>query len=162
MRQGFDHNHGIPLAMFFPNNYHRLELPEKAKGLERCTDQRKMIKVCPTTLGRSGCDPSRDFQEQKSLLEEQILARNHEVIFYPKFHLFHCELNFVERYWCAAKYYVQEHCEYSLDGLRTVLPTALNSVSTVSINRYYNHCVRVIEAYSKGVDYDTKEFTARV
>jgi hypothetical protein len=101
----------------------------------------------------------RDFQEQKGKLEEEIMKFNHEVIFYPKFH---CELNFIEPYWCAAKYYAREHCEYSLKGLRAVLPAALDSVSSTAINRYYNHCARVMEAYSEGFDYGTKEFTQQV
>ena len=51
-----------------------------------------------------------------------------EVIFYPKFH---CELNFIERFWCGAKFYSREHRGYSFKSLRKVLPTALDSVSTV-------------------------------
>jgi hypothetical protein len=137
------------------------------------SDGRTMLKVCPTTQNRPGCNPTmeggccaraimaaqRDFQEQKGKLEEEILAYNHEVIFYPKFH---CELNFIERYWCAAKYYARENCSYSLKGLRTVLPLALDSVTTAAINRYYNRCARVIEAYTEGFNYGTKEFTERV
>jgi hypothetical protein len=38
----------------------------------------------------------------------------------------------------------------------------LDSVSTVAINRYYNHCKRVIEAYAEGEKYGTQEFTERV
>ncbi|PKB93888.1 hypothetical protein RhiirA5_303668, partial [Rhizophagus irregularis] len=41
-----------------------------------------------------------DFLEQKSALEEVILEAKHKCIFYPKFH---CELNYIERYWGAAK-----------------------------------------------------------
>ena len=37
---------------------------------------------------------------QKSLIQETIEARGHKVIFYPKFH---CELNFIEMFWGAAK-----------------------------------------------------------
>jgi hypothetical protein len=44
----------------------------------------------------------RDFCEQKGSLQEALEAGNQEVIFYPKFH---CELNFVEHFWCAAKWY---------------------------------------------------------
>ena len=49
---------------------------------------------------------------------------------YPKFH---CELDFVEWFWCAAKWYARENCEYSFDGLRQLVPAALVSV-TASIN----------------------------
>ena len=44
--------------------------------------------------------------------------------------------------------YARENCEHSLEGLRKIVPAALDSVSAVSINRYYNHCARVIDAYT--------------
>ena len=45
------------------------------------------------------CEP--DFVNQKCLLEETIVSRGHLTIFYPKYH---CELNFIEMVWGAAKY----------------------------------------------------------
>ncbi|KIJ54263.1 hypothetical protein M422DRAFT_154130, partial [Sphaerobolus stellatus SS14] len=63
------------------------------------------------------CDPGRtdcccrrllftqpDVVNQKSHLEELITSRNHICDFYPKFH---CELNFIEQYWGAAKLHYQ-------------------------------------------------------
>jgi hypothetical protein len=41
-----------------------------------------------------------DFIGQKGRLQEELEAANQTVMFYPKFH---CELNFIERFWCAAK-----------------------------------------------------------
>ncbi|KAF8223805.1 hypothetical protein L208DRAFT_1315040, partial [Tricholoma matsutake] len=41
-----------------------------------------------------------DFENQKSHLEEFITAQGHICDFYPKYH---CELNFIEQYWGAAK-----------------------------------------------------------
>ena len=41
-----------------------------------------------------------DFENQKSHLEELITSRGHICDFYPKYH---CELNFIEQYWGAAK-----------------------------------------------------------
>lgn len=78
-----------------------------------------------------------------------------EVIFYPKFH---CELNFIERFWCAAKFYARENCKYSLDGLRETIPEALASVSTASILRYFERCMGTIQAYMGGLRYGTPEF----
>ncbi|KAF9016780.1 hypothetical protein BDZ89DRAFT_961647 [Hymenopellis radicata] len=45
------------------------------------------------------CQP--DFVEQKSALQELIESRGHICDFYPKYH---CELNFIEMYWGAAKF----------------------------------------------------------
>jgi len=42
-----------------------------------------------------------DFVAQKSHLEELITSRGHICDFYPKYH---CELNFIEQYWGAAKF----------------------------------------------------------
>jgi len=44
-------------------------------------------------------------------------------MFLPKFH---CELNWIERYWGATKDYLRKHCTYSLPGLRSALPIALS------------------------------------
>jgi hypothetical protein len=41
-----------------------------------------------------------DFASQKPLLQEHIESRGHLCDFYPKYH---CELNFIEQYWGAAK-----------------------------------------------------------
>ena len=57
----------------------------------------------------------RDFQEQKGRLEEELQAAGQLVIFYSKFHR---ELNFIERFWCAVKWYTRENCKYTLAGLR--------------------------------------------
>ena len=59
---------------------------------------------CPTSNGRLGCQPGggccavdilaaeRDFKEQKWSLQEEVEARGHKVLFYPKFH---CELDLI-------------------------------------------------------------------
>lgn len=57
-------------------------------------------------LGKTDCCCRRllftqpDFVNQKSYLEELITSRGHICDFYPKYH---CELNFIEQYWGAAK-----------------------------------------------------------
>ena len=55
----------------------------------------------------------RDFREQKGNLEE-LQAAGQLVIFYSKFH---CELNFMEKFWRAAKWCARENREYNLVGL---------------------------------------------
>jgi hypothetical protein len=39
---------------------------------------------------------------------------------------FHCELNWIERLWGAAKHYTRNHCLYTLPGLRETIPIALS------------------------------------
>ena len=67
---------------------------------------------------------------QSSPLTEEIEAHSHKVIFYPKFH---CELNPIEQCWCQAKWYTQEHCDYSLEVLHQTVPKALASVEQKTI-----------------------------
>ena len=43
-----------------------------------------------------------DFRNHKGRLEEELENRSQLVIFYPEFH---CELNFIKRYWCGCKWY---------------------------------------------------------
>jgi hypothetical protein len=47
----------------------------------------------------------------------------HRCLFLPKYH---CELNWIERYWGAAKKYARRHCGYTLSALRTCAPIALS------------------------------------
>jgi len=132
---------------------------------------------CSTIGGHTGCDCDEDGKlsggccarvvltaepdllGRKGRLEEELLAEGHEAIFYPKFH---CELNFIERFWCAAKFYARENCQYSLAGLRETLPAALHSVTGAAIYNYYAQCMKILEAYRADQSYGTKEFQAAV
>jgi len=71
-------------------------------------------------------------------------------------------LNFIERFWCAAKFYARENRQYSLEGLREILPAALHSVTGMAIYNYYTHCMGILEAYKADLSYGTKEFQAAV
>jgi hypothetical protein len=55
----------------------------------------------------------RDVQLQKGWLQETLEASNQEVAFYPKFH---CEWNFIEHFWCGAKWYTHETANIHLKG----------------------------------------------
>jgi len=164
--------------MVISQNYHDFRLRGKAKGAEIILRERglwplgvwrsdgmRLLLRCPTENGRSGYTPYRetelenkccarsilahqkDFRTQKGRLQEELESAHQEVIFYPKFH---CELNFIEHFWCSAKWYTRENCEYSLKGLRRVLPEALDSVTPATINCYYRRCMRTLGAYMDG------------
>ena len=153
----------------------------QCSGPRRVSDQWRsdgcrFLLQCPTSFVRPGCPSSeempeggcgartlpasqRNFQEQKGWLQELLEQAHQEVIPHPKFH---CELNFIERFWCGAKFYSREHCGYSFESLREVLPAALDSVSTVSMYYYYPHSMRILNAYSNGLSYGTMEFVDKV
>ena len=128
---------------------------------------------CRTTHNRPGCnydegccarrvlEAERDFQDQKGRLQEEVEVLGYRVLFYPKFH---CELNFIERYWCRAKWFARENCGYNFEAMKAcaTVPEALASVSNASIRGFYRLALRTIDAYSAGVRHGTEEFKQNV
>ena len=190
MREGWDHARRLPQSMIYPENHPDTARRGKAKGVKAVLQERKLWpaqgrgrrnfvlrckakKKTKTEPDQFRCDPALegrccatsllqsqpDFQAQKGQLQEEVEAAGHSVIFYPKFH---CELNFIERFWCAAKYYTRENCLYTIESLRTTIPAAFRSITSASINKFYHHCVRAIEAYAGGFTYGTKSFQDQV
>lgn len=96
-----------------------------------------------------------DFLDQQGILEETLTRRGHTVVFYPKFH---CELNWIEYYWGAAKRYARENCEYNIEGLRVNIPLALKSVSSLLIQKFFFRTLRMIEAYGSNYRYGSEEY----
>ena len=86
-----------------------------------------------------------DFHTQRSWLQETLGSEDGFLLdFYPKFH---CEFNFIELYWGAAKAYARRNCNYTFQGLKALVPEALRSVSVASIRRYACKCFRYMDAY---------------
>ena len=177
LRDGFDHAQGVVQRMVFENGHPlcgqakgiKVVLQERGLWRDRQSDGSKFCLTCP----KPGCDPTRngeccgttflqsqkDFQDQRGWLQEKVEAAGHNVIFYPKFH---CELNFIERFWCSAKHYTRENCDYSLLELRKTVPLSLKSIPTITINRYFNRSNRTIEAYRNGYQYGTQAFSQQM
>jgi hypothetical protein len=99
-----------------------------------------------------------DFLEQKSSVQEVIEAAGHLCIFLPKFH---CELNFIEFFWGAVKNYLQEHCDYTFDTLKTNLPKALDSVELKTIQKWEHQMIRWMEAYRDGKSAKDAQFEVK-
>ena len=64
-----------------------------------------------------------DFKSETSGLDRVVTSGGHRCLFLPKYH---CELNWIERYWGASKKYARRHCGYSLTALRVTVPIALS------------------------------------
>jgi hypothetical protein len=108
---------------------------------ERGPEKKSMIGEC--RLCRDGNnDPLRvdccgrkiislqpDFLAQRSALVEMIEDSGHVCMLFPKIH---CELNFIERYWGAAKRYARNNCNYTWSGLQETVPRALDSVYLIT------------------------------
>ena len=93
-----------------------------------------------------------DFQSQKCEIEEFITSsahgKHHLVIYYPKYH---CELNHIEHFWCNAKKWERENCQYTLEDLRRRVPRALASVPNKTILAYYYCCQQKMDLYREGL-----------
>jgi hypothetical protein len=129
-----------------------------------CDNCQKKLKDDPDRDLRSDCCYRRvlasqpDFLQQLPGIEEVVAAAGHYCIFYPKFH---CELNYIEMYWAAAKRYAREHCSYNAEGLRRIVPLALDSVSLVSIRRFARKSWRYMDAYRHGLSGYLAEFAVK-
>ncbi|CAA7267960.1 unnamed protein product [Cyclocybe aegerita] len=90
-----------------------------------------------------------DFINQKSRLEELITSRGHICDFYPKYH---CELNFIEQYWGAAKLRYQNSPKTTdIKEMERNVLACLDDVPDVSIKQYANRAARFINAYFQGL-----------
>ena len=86
----------------------------------------------------------------------------HIFTLYPKFH---CECNFIERYWGAAKRTARQKCEYSFKSLCEKLPSFLDGVALAVIRRFARQAWRYIDAYRQGkagklAEFATTQYTS--
>ena len=54
--------------------------------------------------------------------------------------------------------YTRENCQFSHESLRKLVPEALRPIPPDMIFRFYDHCMRILDAYENGETYGTKEF----
>ena len=122
----------------------------------------KKNKIClngGTCCARALIANEPDFKAQRSRLEEEVELTGHLVHFFPKFH---CELNFIEYYWGAAKRYARTRCGYNIRALRKMVPDCLESVKPTLIWKFWARTERMMRAYREGIAYGTPEFKDKV
>src|SRR2546429_9048311 len=122
--------------------------------MQKKKDDKNQINCCACRL----MSLELDFLNQKGAIAETIEKAGHKCIFYPKFH---CELNFIERYWGAAKKYARENCNYSWSSLQHVVPAALESVDTVMIRKFARKAWRYMDLYKNGITGKLAEYAAK-
>jgi len=162
---------GIHYTMVFPDDFANESLRGNPKGMKEVLKDRGLwIHGLPKTCSRCRADDKHldrvdccaerilelqpDFVAQRSMLEEIAREEGQLIIFYPKFH---CELNFIEMYWGASKRYTRKHCDYSFQGLQSIIPEALDSVPIETIRRFSWKAFRYMDAYRKGLTMGTAE-----
>jgi hypothetical protein len=162
-------------SMVFPTNH--TKYPNQPKGMKHVLIERGLwrddlladCKLCKgktkiTDITRTECCARRilslqsDFLAQKSRLQEEIEKCEQKCIFYPKYH---CELNYIEMYWGAAKRYTREHCNYTWNGLQKTVPEALDSISLIIIRKYARKSWRYMDIYRKGITGRMAEYAVK-
>jgi len=160
--------------MIFPPDHP--DYPNQAKGMKEILNERGLLwnenlvghcQLCRLKIDditRIDCCMRRilslqdDFMSQKSQLQEEIEKKGHKCIFYPKFH---CELNYIEMYWGAAKRFTRDKCDYSWAGLQETVPEALDSVPLITIRKFARKSWRYMDIYRKGITGKLAEFVVK-
>ena len=152
MRAGVNPLTNEPQPFYFPDDHPTM--PGWFKGMEEIIRERGLWPEdglpaecpgfkCPVPEapdGEASCCCRRvlfnqdDFVSQKPQLQELIESRKHLCDFYPKYH---CELNFIEQYWGAAKlrFRVAGRAK-TLDQMEKVMIKCLDDVPLNQIRRY--------------------------
>ncbi|GBC50571.2 uncharacterized protein OCT59_001487 [Rhizophagus irregularis] len=163
-------------SMVFPTTHYDEKLRGKPKGIKQVLMEcgkwppRGLVLECSKCKekcqdsSRTSCCARRvislepDFLAQKGAIEELIENARHKCIFFPKFY---CKLNFIERYWGAAKRYSRENCDYSWEGLQKMVPESLDSVTLITIRKFSRKCWRYMDLYRKGIDGKLVEYAVK-
>ena len=175
MRDGWHINeNGEKLVhpMVFPDDH---KLKGKPKGIKQILMERNLWPakgvrlMCEQCSGKQDdIDPERldccarrimslqpDFCEQRSILEEAIIKAGHIFERYPKFH---CECNFIERYWGFTKRETRRLCNYNFNDLLVQVPEVLINVPVSTIRKFARKSWRYMDAYNKGLEGRTAEW----
>ncbi|RPA94229.1 hypothetical protein L873DRAFT_1702085, partial [Choiromyces venosus 120613-1] len=83
----------------------------------------------------------------------------HLLTFYP---VFHCEINFIEYYWGAAKQFTCNHYEYDFNSLEGLVPEVLASIPPQLIWKYHARTVYIMDTYCNNIVYVSPEYESYV
>ena len=137
---------GTVQSFYFENDHPTM--PGWFKGMKVILDERGLwqsgllaqCKDFKCAKGSTDCCARRilfnqpDFVNVKSHLQEVITARGHLCDFYPKFH---CELNYIEQYWGAAKLLYRSGPKITkMEDMEKQVAACLDAVPLSQIRRY--------------------------
>jgi hypothetical protein len=123
----------------------------------RCTDPLPGASVPRCCLARILWG-HKDFQDQKSLLEEKLRARGHKCLFLPKFH---CELNPIEMFWGYVKQKYRNIKKSCYEDAKKEAEKCLQDCPLETMRRYCNRATRFMDAYRKGLKAKAAQWCVR-
>jgi transposase len=143
-RDGFFSVNGTRVAQrFYFDNGH-------FKGVKVILQERNLWPKGGLTLenAKALLASQEDFKQQRSKIEEVVANTQHAVDFFAKFH---CETNFIERYWAWTKNEMRRrNPQQSFQVLQQHLPQILSSCPIEVIRNFSNRCWRYFAAYQTG------------
>jgi hypothetical protein len=148
----------VEQEMTFPSNHPKAGI---TKGIKQVLQERQLwTNGMKLPDARVLLSQQPDFVDQKSMLDDWVNEQGggHSVLFLPKFH---CELNFIEMYWGALKYYCRNNCDYSFKTLLPTVMDAMSSISLVTIRRFARKSWRYMDAYRQGLSVQQAEWAAK-
>ncbi|KAL7413687.1 hypothetical protein BDY24DRAFT_389299, partial [Mrakia frigida] len=125
--------------------FKQADLDKVARG--RCSTKHDLDQDVDCCLARL-LARQEDFANQKGVLQEFLESRGHYCEFLPKFH---CELNPIEMYWGAVKFFYRQTRKPSFAAAKVDWEVALDSVPVEVIRRLINRAIRFEEAYRQGL-----------
>jgi hypothetical protein len=99
-----------------------------------------------------------DFRDEKTMVQKAVENRGHLFIKSPRFH---CELQYIEPFWGNTKRYMRANCSYNINALRRMIPEALRITTVQTIKRYYNRCLRFMDAYRHGLNVQLAHYVTK-
>ena len=137
------------------------ELLKAAGKMDQITDKIRHAGLdadgvpCCCVWALSQCE---DFKQQQNSVQELIEKLGHHCLFLPKFHP---ELNFIERFWSRLKWWLRQHCEFSLKALWNSLEEACASIPLSLIRKYARTSWRYMSCYRMNWSPELSAFAAK-
>jgi hypothetical protein len=137
--------------------------PEVKKLKLKCKKEEEHIgdSCCKTRL----LSRQPDFLRQKPAVVEYLESRGHLCLLLPKYH---CELNWIERWWGLAKQHTRKYCDYTFPGLKQQVPIALSDSNKclnqplLTLMRKWDRLGwRYVDVYEKGFPSDVAQKAAQ-
>lgn len=101
-------------------------MPRRLMGVKTILEERGLwVPGTKLEASRELVASQPDFAGEREWMTAVVEDSGHVIDFYPRFH---CELNFIERLWAAAKRWTRADCDYTFNSLIAKVPIALDQI----------------------------------